>query len=136
MLFRSREHTAPSPRPPIGRSFAPHRHSAASPSSAASPCAAGGARHSDGSAPAAVRPSAASGRLQVLSVDAALVLVIGVVSAGIGQLVQRKVTAPRQRIIEIIVHALMGMGLARAEIEADIIPRIEALVPEPHAKRS
>ena len=79
---------------------------------------------------------AASGRLQVLSVDAALVLVIGVVSAGIGQLVQRKVTAPRQRIIEIVVHALMGMGLTRDDIESNIIPRLDALVPEPHAKRS
>lgn len=78
----------------------------------------------------------ASGRLQVLSVDAALVLVIGVVSAGIGQLVQRKVTAPRQRIIEIVVHALMGMGLTRDDIESNIIPRLDALVPEPHAKRS
>ncbi|MFO0393902.1 MAG: hypothetical protein ACK548_18810 [Planctomycetota bacterium] len=57
-------------------------------------------------------------------------------SAGIGQLVQRKVTAPRQRIIEIVVHALMGMGLTRDDIESNIIPRLDALVPEPHAKRS
>ena len=77
----------------------------------------------------------ASGRLQILSVDAALVLVIGVVSAGIGQLVQRKVSAPRQRISEIVVHALMGMGLTRAEIEAGIIPQLEALVPGPCVKR-
>jgi hypothetical protein len=60
--FPPREHTAPPPRPASGRDFAPHRHSAALPSSAASPCAAGGARHPDGLAPAAVRPSAASTR--------------------------------------------------------------------------
>ena len=77
----------------------------------------------------------ASGRLQILSIDAAIVLVIGVVSAGISQLVRRKVASPRQRIIEIVVHALMGMGLTRAEIEADITPRLEALVLGPCVKR-
>ena len=60
--FPPREHTAAAPRPASGRNFAPHRHSAASPSSAAAPSAAGGARHPDGSAPAAVSPSAASTR--------------------------------------------------------------------------
>ncbi|MFN9974950.1 MAG: hypothetical protein ACK58T_34170, partial [Phycisphaerae bacterium] len=60
--FPPREDTAPPPRPPSGRNFAPHRHSAALPSSAASPSAAGGARHPDGSDPAAVSPSAASTR--------------------------------------------------------------------------
>ncbi|MFO0450392.1 MAG: hypothetical protein ACK52I_17310, partial [Pseudomonadota bacterium] len=58
--FPPREHTAPAPRPPSDRIFAPHRPSAASPSSAAPPCAAGGARRPDGSDPAAVRPSAPS----------------------------------------------------------------------------
>jgi hypothetical protein len=60
--FPPREHTGPAPRPPSGRGFAPHRQSAASPSSTASAYAAVGARHPDGSAPAAVRPSAASTR--------------------------------------------------------------------------
>ncbi|MFO0392568.1 MAG: hypothetical protein ACK548_11975 [Planctomycetota bacterium] len=60
--FPPRAHTAAPPRPLSGRNFAPHRHSAGSPSSAASLSTAGGARHPAGSAPAAVRPSAASTR--------------------------------------------------------------------------
>jgi hypothetical protein len=60
--FPPREHTAPAPRPASSFNFAPHRHSAASPTSAAAPSAAGGARHPAGSDPAAVSPSAASNR--------------------------------------------------------------------------
>lgn len=71
---------------------------------------------------------AASGRFEVLSIDAALVLVIGSVSAGIRQLVRGKVPAPRRRIVELVVHVLMGLGLSRQEIERDVIAALEELV--------
>lgn len=70
----------------------------------------------------------AGGRFEVQSIDSALVLVIGIVSAGIRQLVQGKVLTPRRRIIELVVHVLMGLGLSRQEIERDVITPLEELV--------
>ncbi len=52
-----------------------------------------------------------SGRFKLASIEAPLVMVIGVVSAGIRNLIEQPTRAPFSRITNLVVHALRSLGL-------------------------
>ena len=53
----------------------------------------------------------ASGRFSFASIEAALIAVIGIVSAGIRNLIEQPVAEPSQRIRELTCHVLRSLGL-------------------------
>jgi len=53
----------------------------------------------------------ASGRFGIASIEAALIIVIGIVSAGIRNLIEQPTAEPSSRIANLIVHALRSLGL-------------------------
>ena len=58
-----------------------------------------------------------SGRFRFRSIEAAMISVIGIVSAGIQSLVDQSVTSADERIAALAVHALASLGLSREEAE-------------------
>ncbi len=53
----------------------------------------------------------ASGRFRLASIEASLIMVIGMVSAGIRNLIEQPTRAPSSRITDLVVHALRSLGL-------------------------
>ena len=53
----------------------------------------------------------ASGRFRLASMEASLIMVIGVVSAGIRNLTEQPTRAPSSLITDLVVHALRSLGL-------------------------
>ena len=53
----------------------------------------------------------ASGRFRLTSIAASLIMVIGIVSAGIRNLIEQPTRAPSSRITDLVVHALRSLGL-------------------------
>jgi AcrR family transcriptional regulator len=53
----------------------------------------------------------ASGRFRLASIEASLIMVIGVVSAGIRNLTEQPTRAPSSLITDLVVHALRSLGL-------------------------
>ena len=53
----------------------------------------------------------ASGRFRLASIEASLIMVIGMVSAGIRNLIEEPTRAPSSRITDLVVHALRSLGL-------------------------
>jgi AcrR family transcriptional regulator len=50
-------------------------------------------------------------RFRAASIESALVLVLGIVSAGIRNLLEQSVKDPRKQIAELVAHALCSLGL-------------------------
>lgn len=59
-----------------------------------------------------------SGRFRVASIEASLIVVIGVVSAGIRNLIEQPTRTPSARITDLVVHALRSLGLEWDEAHA------------------
>ncbi len=53
----------------------------------------------------------ASGRFRLASIEASLIMVIGMVSAGIRNLIEQPTRSPSSRITDFVVHALRSLGL-------------------------
>lgn len=53
----------------------------------------------------------ASGRFRLASIEASLIMVIGMVSAGIRNLIEQPTRAPSYRVTNLVVHALRSLGL-------------------------
>lgn len=53
----------------------------------------------------------ARGRFRLASIEASLIMVIGIVSAGIRNLIEQPTRAPSSRITDLVVHALRSLGL-------------------------
>jgi AcrR family transcriptional regulator len=53
----------------------------------------------------------ASGRFRLASIEASLIMVIGIVSAGIRNLIEQPTRSPSSRISDLVVHALRALGL-------------------------
>jgi AcrR family transcriptional regulator len=62
----------------------------------------------------------ACGRFKFTSVESALVLVLGIVSVGIRNLLEQPVGDPRRRIAELLAHALCALGLGWQEARGEI----------------
>ncbi|NDE01211.1 MAG: TetR/AcrR family transcriptional regulator [Gammaproteobacteria bacterium] len=56
-----------------------------------------------------------SGRFRMASIESALVLVLGIVAAGIRDLLEQRVKDPDQRIAELVAHGLCALGLDWSE---------------------
>lgn len=59
-----------------------------------------------------------SGRFRLASIEASLIVVIGVVSAGIRNLIEQPTRTPSARITDLVVHALRSLGLEWDEAHA------------------
>jgi AcrR family transcriptional regulator len=67
----------------------------------------------------------ASGRFRLASIEACLIMVIGIVSAGIRHLIERPAAKAELRVAELVVHALCSLGVAwddAQEIVAETMP--------------
>lgn len=53
----------------------------------------------------------ATGRFKLASIEASLIMVIGVVSAGIRNLIERPTKDPSSRITDLVIHTLRSLGL-------------------------
>ena len=53
----------------------------------------------------------ATGRFKLASIEASLIMVIGVVSAGIRNLIERPTKDPSSRITDLVIHTLQSLGL-------------------------
>ena len=69
----------------------------------------------------------ASGRFKLASIEASLVMVIGVVFAGIRNLIEQPSEAPSSRITDLVVHALRSLGLGWEEALAVAVETLTQL---------